>query len=155
MTAPRAEPARADIDRLVAARLAADGVRFTQGRALIITALARSHGPRGAADLQRELAGTVPISSLYRSLTVLANAGVVERSFDPSGAARFELGEWLLGHHHHLVCIECGRVEDVEIDNETERRIDRLVTDLTAASGLEPTGHRMDIEGVCGRCRAA
>jgi Fur family ferric uptake transcriptional regulator len=142
----------AEVEERVAERLPA-AVRFTPGRRLVVRALARGEGPVSAGELYEEVRRQVPLSSLYRTLTVLADVGVLERHHDADGLARFELGEWLLGHHHHLVCVECGRVQDVEVDDGVEDRVAQIASGIAAGGGYTVTGHRVDVEGVCEPCR--
>lgn len=141
-----------DVHDEVKRRLADLDVRYTGGRQAVIKALQRVNGPQSAADLHRRIK-SVPLSSLYRSLTVLDEAGVVRKHHDADGLARFELAEWITGHHHHVVCIECGLVEDVEVDKKAERLLDELTARLATAAGFELRGHVLEIEGVCRRCR--
>jgi Fur family ferric uptake transcriptional regulator len=121
-----------DIEQRVAERLGEGGVRFTQARRLAVRALARS--------------------SLYRTLTVLEDAGVLDRSHDAQGIARYEPAEWLLGHHHHLVCVECGAVEDIKIDPAVESEVSALVARIAGDAGYVVTDHKIDIEGICRTC---
>lgn len=139
--------------RRIASRLAATGVRFTAARRRVAEALARANGPASANDLHAHLGTGVPLSSLYRSLAVLGDAGVLDRSHDADGVARYELAEWLSGHHHHLVCTACGSVSDVRADPEFESLLAPTVVRVATDAGYEVTGHRVDIEGVCPRCR--
>jgi Fur family ferric uptake transcriptional regulator len=67
--------------------------------------------------------------------------------------ARYELAEWLVGHHHHVVCTVCGEVRDAAVDPASEAAIGRLVERIAAAAGYRATAHRMDIEGTCPTCR--
>lgn len=108
-----------------------------------------------AADLHDGLRDAVPLSSLYRTLAVLEQAQVLAKEHDADGLARYELAEWLVGHHHHLVCASCGEVRDVGIDPQTESTIARLVEDIAGSAGYRATGHRIDIEGTCAACRTA
>ena len=55
----------------------------------------------------------LPQSSAYRNVTALIEAGVVRRVTGVDDHGRFELSEDLAGHHHHLACARCGKVEDV------------------------------------------
>lgn len=142
-----------DIHEEVRSRLAYHEIRYTGGRQAVIKALQRVNGPQSAADLH-ERVKSVPLSSLYRSLTVLDEAGVLRKHHDADGLARFELAEWLTGHHHHVVCVECGMVEDVELDKKAEKMLDQLAEALAAAAGYQLDGHVLEVEGVCGSCRA-
>jgi Fur family ferric uptake transcriptional regulator len=75
-----------------------------------------------AEDVYRVLMGEgidVGLATVYRVLTQFEQAGILQRHHFESGKAVFELNE---GHHHdHLVCLQCGRVEEF-YDPEIEKR---------------------------------
>ena len=141
------------LEQAVQERLSSEGVRLTQGRRATLQAIADAEGPRTAAEIQDALSDAIPLSSLYRSLSVLEAAGVLAAQHDAEGVMRFELAEWLAGHHHHLVCTSCGAAIDVVPNAGQERAIERLVEELATASGFAVTGHRLEIEGQCASCR--
>lgn len=140
------------IDLLIEDRLASTAVRYTAGRRAVMAALLRAPGPRSAAELHDDLGRTIPLSSLYRSLAVLEEAGVVVPHHGTRGLTRYEPAEWLAGHHHHLVCTACGRVEDVPVTPGDERRMAALVGSLAGRARFRPTGHTLEIDGRCARC---
>lgn len=144
---------RAEVDERVAQRLSEHGIRYTAGRKLTTRALLELEGPVTAVQLHDELRRAVPLSSLYRTLSLFDQAGINQRTHGADGVARYELAEWLLGHHHHLVCNRCGGVEDVALAPEVEARLADMVGVIAQRSGYRPTGHRIDIEGVCESCR--
>jgi Fe2+ or Zn2+ uptake regulation protein len=119
---------------------------------MVVSALAESDGPRSAAELNERMGSTIPLSSLYRTLAVLEDAEIVSPHFATKGLARYELAEWLTGHHHHLVCIECGTVEDIEIPAHYEKQVNVLVNDIAAEASFTATNHALEIEGRCERC---
>ena len=133
-------------------RLSETGVRFTGGRRKVVAVLERSDGPLSAAELHRELAGKVPVSSLYRTLSVLEEAGVVEPHHGAGGITRYEIAEWLAGHHHHLVCSDCGAVEDIELPPRLELELERLVGQVSRLSSFSAGGHSLEVDGRCSRC---
>lgn len=141
----------ADLHEAVSRRLAEHDIRYTRGRQSVVTALVPLEGPESAADLHRRM--NVPMSSLYRSLTVLDEAGVLEKHHDADGLARFELAEWLTGHHHHLVCVDCGTVEDVQLDPPSEELLEGLARRVAEKAGYRQTGHNLEVEGLCRACR--
>jgi Fur family ferric uptake transcriptional regulator len=143
-----------DAERLVAARLSANGFRHTSARRLVAAVLAKSSGPLSANELAAALEGAIPLSSLYRTLSVLQEAGVLAKEHGSNGIARYELAEWLTGHHHHLICNKCGDVQDVEIDGETEAKVGSLIDHIATAAGYVASGHRIDIKGECSTCAA-
>jgi len=145
---------KSTLDRQVELRLFDHDVRFTRGRKAVVEALAESHGPLSAAELTEVLAAEVPLSSLYRTLAVLEEAGVVSHHLGAKGLTRYELAEWLSGHHHHLVCVVCGSVSDIEIPRQEELRVQALVDEIAAIASFSPTDHALEIEGRCARCSA-
>ncbi len=140
------------LHRQVDQRLKDGETRYTKGRRAVVTALADSDGPRSAAELSGELGESVPVSSLYRTLSILEEAGIVVPHLATKGLARYELSEWLTGHHHHLVCIECGRVEDIDVPPEYEAQVHRLVDEIASQAEFTATNHALEIEGMCARC---
>ena len=140
------------LDREVENRLASHQVRYTGGRLAVVAALAGSDGPLSASELYAETGGALPLSSIYRSLTVLEEAGVLAPHHGAKGLTRYELAEWLKGHHHHLVCIDCGAVEDVAVADHHETQVDEVVTAISSKASFTPLNHALEIEGRCARC---
>jgi len=139
-------------DREVEKRLREKDIRYTTGRRAVVAILAGLGGPRSAAELHGEVGASVPLSSLYRSLTVLEEAGVVEPHFGAKGITRYELAEWLKGHHHHLICIDCGSVEDIELPKKFEKQVHSLVDQVGSIASFKPINHALEIEGLCRSC---
>jgi Fe2+ or Zn2+ uptake regulation protein len=126
---------------------------LTKGRKRTIDALAAMGGPRTAAELQASIGETVPLSSLYRSLSVLTNAGVLSSQHGSDGVVRFELAEWITGHHHHLICVSCGSVIDVTPTDAQEQAMTQLMEVMASEAGFRVSGHRFEIEGTCPACQ--
>ncbi len=143
---------KSTLDREIEMRLYEHDVRYTKGRQAVVAALAQASGPMSAAELSEELGSDVPLSSIYRTLSVLEDAGVVEHHLGAKGLTRFELAEWLTGHHHHLVCVECGSVEDVDIPAPQEESVRNLISEIAALASFHATDHALEIEGRCARC---
>ena len=139
--------------RQIEQRLAASGVRLTAGRSRVIRALDRADGPLSAAELHGDLAGSVPLSSLYRTLAVLEETGVLSPHHGSRGVTRYELAEWIAGHHHHLVCVDCGAVDDIHLTHASETALESLVANITQVTAFSAVGHSLEIEGRCTRCR--
>lgn len=140
------------LEKQIEHRLSEHEVRFTTGRRAVIEQLATAEGPLSASELHSMLSPAIPLSSLYRTLTVLEETGVLMTHFG-QGVTRYELAEWLTGHHHHLICIECGTVEDVELGQTMEHKVDDVVATITAGLGFNPIDHTLEIEGRCARCQ--
>lgn len=127
--------------------------RLTRGRRLIVEDLAASSGPRTPADLHGAIGAELPLSSLYRGLSVLEEAGVVARHPGNDGVSRYEISERFAGHHHHLICLGCGGMVDVEMKPDEESAIRSVVAGAASRSGYSVSGHALEIEGMCASCR--
>ncbi len=144
----------AELHTKVADRLAAIGQRYTSGRRLLVDALVRAGSPLPLpAILTRHRA--LKQSSVYRNLAALEQAGVVRRVLTDEGFGRYELTEDLTGHHHHLVCSNCGAVEDVDFEPGFEETLEAQLADLADRTGFSAVSHRLDLIGLCRRCAAA
>jgi Fur family transcriptional regulator, ferric uptake regulator len=146
--------AREDLHRAIEERLGQVGQRYTVNRRALVDALAGARRPLGVDDV-RAGKRSPPQSSIYRNLTDLVEAGVVRRVITEGDFARFELDEGLTEHHHHLVCSNCGRVEDVAIPLDVERSIDRTLDRLAKDAGFATVSHRLDLIGLCSGCARA
>lgn len=134
-------------------RLQQRNMRYTTARRVVLEALQESDGPQSPAELAGRLKGVIPLSSLYRTLTAFEGAEILERFHDAAGVARYELAEWLAGHHHHMTCIICGSTEDIPLPEGLETLIDGFVAAVEGRTGFRVDGHRLDLEGVCESCR--
>jgi len=141
------------MDREVEKRLRDHDVRYTKGRRGVVAALASSDGPKSASEMYADVSPAVPLSSLYRSLTVLEDAGVVVPHYGAKGLTRYELAEWLTGHHHHVICVQCGVVEDIAIPEPYESQVRKIVAEISGLVSFAPADHALEIEGRCSRCQ--
>ncbi|MDF1594774.1 MAG: Fur family transcriptional regulator [Acidimicrobiia bacterium] len=144
---------RRPIADLAEEHLRRSGVRTTRARRLVLEKLSREGGPHTADEINILLGSAVPVSSLYRTLSVLSTNGALERFHDGAGNARYELAEWLTGHHHHITCTQCGTTRDIDFAQETETTIRRFADEAGASAGFRVSGHRLDLEGLCSQCQ--
>lgn len=84
----------------------------------------------------------VGLATVYRVLTQFEQAGLLIRHHFESGKAVFELNAG--GHHDHIVCVKCGRVEEF-YDPEIEKRQESAA----ASMGFTMQDHSLTIYGVC------
>jgi len=143
-----------ELDAEVAARLRAVDQRFTANRRAVVEVLDRAEHPVSMAQIL-DSDRTLAQSSVYRNLLVLEEAGAVRRVVTDGTHARYELAEDLTDHHHHLVCLDCGSVEDVPATTALESSVHRAVDDIDQATGFRTHHHRLDLVGVCRRCRGS
>jgi Fur family ferric uptake transcriptional regulator len=86
----------------------------------------------------------VGLATVYRVLTQFEQAGILTRSHFESGKAVFELDEGQ--HHDHLVCLDCGRVEEF-CDPDIEQRQQRIAQ----TKGFELADHALSLYAHCRR----
>src|SRR6266851_6745129 len=96
--------------------------RYTAGRRAIVDLLVSAGHPVSIGDIAQRLPD-LPRSSAYRHLTVLHAAGLVRRVTASDEFTRFELAEDLTEHHHHLLCVSCGKVIDVTLPAGFEQQV--------------------------------
>lgn len=88
----------------------------------------------------------IGLATVYRVLTQFEAAGLVTRHHFESGNSVFELDNG--GHHDHLVCVKCGKVDEFQ-DEFIEKRQNEIADRL----GYELTDHNFYLYGFCGECR--
>jgi Fur family ferric uptake transcriptional regulator len=84
----------------------------------------------------------VGLATVYRVLTQFEQAGLLSRNHFETGKAVFELNEGT--HHDHLVCLDCGRVEEF-FDAEIEQRQHKVAADR----GFAIADHALALYGHC------
>ena len=89
----------------------------------------------------------VGTATVYRTIDTLLESGLlVERDFG-EGFRRFEPARDI-PHHEHLVCTQCGKVEEFR-----DERLERMTTIVAEARGFARQRHRLVIHGVCRECQ--
>ena len=112
--------------------LRAQQQRLTPTRTLIVDVLEAADRPLTIPEIL-DSQPALAQSSAYRNLVVLEQARVVHRLVTHADFARYELAEDLTGHHHHLVCSNCGRVEDLPATAAVERSVAVAIDEAAAA----------------------
>lgn len=134
-----------DLSRL----LASGGVRVTRQRLAVLGELAREDDDLTAQKLWgrlRERGSSVGLATVYRTLAMLSEKGVVDALAHRGSELCYRLcGE---GHHHHLVCSECHRVVELE-GCELAGWVDKV----SAEHDFVATAHSVELTGVCSSCR--
>jgi Fur family transcriptional regulator, ferric uptake regulator len=135
----------------VKARLQQADQLYTRGRQSIVDALAGAGVPLTLPALLDQ-APTLTQSSAYRNLSLMEQAGVVRRLVHGTDHAHYELAEDLTGHHHHLICRQCGVIRDVTLDRQLERSLDVAFARIAVEAGFQQDTHDIDLYGTCADC---
>ena len=100
-----------------------------------------------AEDVYKALLGEgldVGLATVYRVLTQFEQAGLLSRQHFEAGKAVFELNQG--GHHDHLVCLQCGRVEEFFDDG-----IEKRQGEIAKNRGFELRGHSLALYADCAK----
>jgi Fur family ferric uptake transcriptional regulator len=134
--------------RMGAKELKQAGLKVTLPRMKILKMLQHPESPHLTAEvIHRMLAESgeeIGLPTVYRVLTQFQMAGLVKRHHFEGGQSVFELD--LGKHHDHILCLECGRIEEF-CDEEIERRQRLMARQL----GFELVEHRLILYGHCVR----
>lgn len=125
------------------------GYRLTSPRRALAGLIANRRGHFTAEELlgeSRTRRVGVTRATIFRSLDVLADLGVVERLDLPSGEHAFVA--CAPAHHHHLVCSRCGRSTEV-----ADRGIEQIAQGIGRETGYRIESHRLELFGVCPTCQ--
>jgi Fur family ferric uptake transcriptional regulator len=126
------------------------GLRASRPRNAVVEALGRRSCIVTAAELEEEMrreGRDVGMATVYRTLELLDELGLVRRLDAGDGPAAYEPAGPRGEHHHHVVCNRCARVVPFE-DQGLERAIGRAERRL--AGRID--GHEVTLRGLCDRC---
>jgi len=133
-----------DLD-LIVQRLALRGHRVTGSRLRVLEALVQAPAHFTVDDVVR-LAPHVGRATVFRTMKLLQDLNVVCRVLMEDGSLHYRLST--RGHHHHLVCRSCGRVEDFSTCD-----VSSLVEELVRNTAYRIEGHWLEVYGRCSSCR--
>lgn len=130
------------------------GLRKTPGRLAVLAILESTHGVFSIQDiydaLKKKMRRNRPDwATIFRTVTQFETAGIVDSCELGDGVKRYELKHHDQGHHHHIICTECGHVEHLEICTQ------EVLHKIAARSGFSDIHHKLEFQGKCPRCARA
>jgi len=99
----------------IISRLSEQGYRMTPQRMMVLAAIENSEHHISAEEIYAQVVAKYPhvnISTVYRTLELLHRLGLVTQTDLGGGRVRYHPAD--KGHHHHLVCQECGKIIDLD-----------------------------------------
>lgn len=137
---------RRDLDAYMAKRR----LRSTEQRRLIIDTLFDSGEHVTLDGLLRQVRAVdarVGYATVYRTMKLLADSGIVQEHKFGDGFTRYELNDEE-HHHDHLICLECGKITEFE-----EPLIEELQARVAARYEFQVRQHKHELYGVCSDCQ--
>jgi len=123
------------------------GLRFTAQRRAVLEGVMAREGHFDAEQLHDALGQDVSLATVYRTLSLLQEAGLIREVIQEADRARYE-AVYGHAHHDHMICVRCGKV--IEFCDE---RIEDLQRSICREHSFRALDHRMGIRGVCRQCR--
>jgi Fe2+ or Zn2+ uptake regulation protein len=121
------------------------GYRDTMPRRAVVQAIAGKERHFTAEELREQLPG-VGRATIFRALKLLVESGVLCRVLLEDGNLHYQLSH--RGHHHHLLCVQCGVSEDL-VGCDIEGQLD----EVSILHNFQVSGHWLEVYGRCKSCQ--
>jgi Fe2+ or Zn2+ uptake regulation protein len=138
------------MDNQIILNLRDKGFKITKVRLGIVEQFMNASIPLAAKDLINSFHdhGTkVNKTTIYRELDFLLSEKIIKEIEFGEGQKRYELEDFK--HHHHLICLNCRKVEDIELKVDLEKEEDRFLKQ----NGFKVINHSLEFFGYCKNCR--
>ena len=101
-------------------------------------------------DILRQNKSEIGLATVYRSLELLSDLGILQKMEFGDGCSRYEVNttDPLEHHHHHLICTKCGKVTEFEDD-----LLENLEADIHTKMGFKVENHQVKFYGICKECQ--
>lgn len=134
-------------------QLHASGYKLTPQREATVKVLLENEEDHLSAEdvylLVKVKSPEIGLATVYRTLELLSELNVIHKINFGDGVARFEFrAENAEHHHHHLICVQCGSVDEIEEDllGEVEKVVEKDFK-------FKIVDHRLTFHGTCHRCQ--
>lgn len=131
-----------DLEKL----LAGQGLRVTLPRKAVFRVLQSADRPLSHAEIASALT-TIDKTSVYRTIELFLKWGVVI-GVAHGWKQRYELADPFRPHHHHLHCVKCDSITQIQ-----SGKLEELINEIADANQFRVTGHVFEVAGVCQDCR--
>ncbi len=144
---------RADVERLrqaLDAYMTRHGLRSTEQRRLIVDTFFASPEHVTLEQLLERVRASdsrIGYATVYRTMKMLSEGGIAHERRFGDGFTRYELADDETHHHDHLICVECGGIEEFE-----EPAIEELQESVALRHGFEVFYHKHELSGRCRAC---
>lgn len=123
-------------------------LRMTNQREMILKELRKSRQHLTADELHERVKKSMPrisLATVYRNLEILSEAGIIAKLEISGRQKRFDYD---VQEHDHIYCIQCHRVDNLELDRESIRAVS-----WDSDKGYSVQGYRLEVAGICPECQ--
>lgn len=140
-----------EFNQLLTSALRTQGHKITKNRTAILEFLASQDKPISADEIlvhvQNEHQG-VHKTTIYREIFFLLEHNFIKEIEFGDGKKRYEIAI-NRPHHHHIICVSCGRVEDIPLENEFKAQQNMI----EKTTSYKLTSHMLEFFGLCNNCK--
>ncbi|MBU1006031.1 MAG: transcriptional repressor [Candidatus Omnitrophica bacterium] len=126
------------------------GLKLTVQRKIMLDVFLKTErhlSVEGLYNIAKKKDKSIGQATVFRTLKVLQDAGIAKEVDIGDGKKRYER-QYGREHHDHLICVKCGVFIEA-----VDPRIEKLQDELCRKHGFKPQRHKMEIFGVCKKCR--
>lgn len=134
-----------EINSTLALHLKKAGFSLTNPRRLVFAAL-QDHGPLSMQELYTNVRG-INRTTVYRVIELFEDLNIAQR-VAKGWKYKLELTDQFVPHHHHFTCTNCH----ASISFDEPAGFDNMMDKVAVQNGFLPTGHTLEIEGLCSNC---
>lgn len=132
---------------ILSAKLRGHGLSCTKQRQLVFDIL-QEQGAMSMAELTSLCHGQADRASIYRTIQLFEKLNFVRR-VNIGWKYKLELSDVFNGHHHHITCNSCGRLQDLQDDS----RLQSILAAMVEQTGFSIVGHDLEVAGICKTCQ--
>lgn len=132
-------------------RFKREGYKLTTQRRAVLDVIIENHekhlNPEEIYDSVKMKYPEIGIATVYRTLQLLEKLNIIYRLNFDDGYNRYELNK-SSENHHHLICLECGKVTEVKLD-----LLEKLENEIEGENGFKIVDHNVKFFGYCADCQ--
>ena len=117
------------------------GSKLTTPRKIVLTKLNKANKPLTLKEIHKRC-GNIDFSSVYRSIQLFQELGLVDEINFADKKIRYELVSKL--HHHHIICSSCGEIKELPIC---------IISEIKKLTKYKITKHTFEFMGLCPKCQ--
>lgn len=140
-----------EMTTILTSALRMQGHKITKNRTAILEFLSNQEKPISAEEILKHIQDehqAVNKTTIYRELFFLLENNFIKEIEFGDGKKRYEIAI-NRPHHHHIICVNCKKVEDIPLEQELEAQ-ESLIERTT---GYKLTSHMLEFFGLCSNCK--
>lgn len=122
-------------------------LRLSGARLALYEFLAKHDRPLSINKLVTSLSAHADRASIYRNIELFERIGIVHKVYT-GWKYRVELSEKFRPHHHHMTCINCGKIIPISLGE----RMEKAINNFGDKHGFRITDHQIELSGICKKC---